>query len=234
VPPALRGCASLTRASPRPRPLPRAQAFNGAWGWADASCSLTAAYICEFAARPPPPAPPAAGAPEAPEAYTYTDQGDPYRSPTAGAQYTLYTRPLDYSRAAAACQAAGGGLVWYASLAEQQQVELALQGAGALAPAAGALGFYWMGLRVAGSWPNFRWQVPAGLGLAVLQPGTLGAYVHWGSVVPPPGREPNQGQGPELCAGANSTEVRGAGPCCLTACVCAAARRRACASRAGA
>jgi hypothetical protein len=97
--------------------------------------------------------------------------------------------------------------VWYTSLAEQQQVELALQGAGALAPAAGGLAFYWAGLRVAGSWPSFRWQAPAGAGRPLLQPGAAGAYVHWGSLVPGPGREPDQGLGPELCAGANFTEV---------------------------
>jgi hypothetical protein len=130
-------------------------AWGGAWGWADARCTLRAPFICEL---PPPGPPPPSPAPPA-DVYVYSNET--LGSATGGSTYLYSTDVRDFDGAQEYCtaQAAGASLVQYSSLEEQREVEGGFLDQQAIPP--DYYPFYWIGLRVRDVWPAFQWLQPS-------------------------------------------------------------------------
>ena len=116
-------------------------AYDGAWGWADYSCSGMWPFICRMqgeegaasgggsvlSRRPDEPA--ACHTPAATPSPPATTRADPavyyYNSPKSGVSYLFNATPDYQAGAEAACNEFGGHLALYGSLSEQQEVERA-------------------------------------------------------------------------------------------------------------
>jgi hypothetical protein len=130
------------------------QAFDSpmAWGWADQPCATQLPFMCK----------------EQPLGSAYA-----YVSPNSLATYVLNTSRLPFVEAQATCNAQGGHLVYYDSLAEQSEVEAAFVSRGAFIPSYHK--FYWIGYRTL-DWPNFVW-----VNNDSRADNVVSKYSHWGT-----------------------------------------------------
>ncbi len=112
--------------------------------------------------------------------------------------FILHTTATDFATAERSCNMDGGHLVYYTSLAEQQEVEQYFVMLGVLYPSFTPA--YWLGLRSSRiAWPRFEW-------MSYLAPAPdRDAYEHWG--VGDTWREPDNKAGGEYCGAANYTEL---------------------------
>ncbi len=175
------------------------QAQDSVWGWADQNCDTRNIFICKIPPSPPPmpPPPPPSPPPPAPPADLV------HTSAALQAVFYFNNAKLRYNDAQSACVATGGSLVTYHAAAKQQEVEAEFRRRSALAATQGEV--YWMGLRVLPyeGWPYFGW---------VLQDGSYqklrnSSFQNWGTFKPGRRREPNNIFPPEMCGGANFTEM---------------------------
>jgi hypothetical protein len=133
-----------------------------------------------------------------------------YLSNRTGATYRLNVEPLEQAAAEGACNAAGGHLVSYASLAEQYEAEQFFLNKGLLLPSHHLS--YWIGLSAGSSWPNFKW-----MDNVTPSPGLGSAFSGWGALTfanksAAPLKEPNNysfnwTRLDESCAAANSSQA---------------------------
>jgi hypothetical protein len=107
------------------------QTYGNAWGWADANCSMRAAFICKV--RPPLVAP----------AYTAASRNT----------FFLNTSEVSFNDAQIACRANGGQLAAFRDIKEQAEVELWYSRGTWLLPKYHET--YWMGYNTAKGWPTF-------------------------------------------------------------------------------
>ena len=175
------------------------QSRDSVWGWSDRNCDERFHFICKIAAPPPPappPPPPSPPPPNPPPDLVY---------PSSVQQATYYFNPnkLKYGDAQSACTALGGLLVAYQSAAKQAEIEGEYRRRDALLGSPGEV--YWMGLRVMPyeGWPVFGWQLQDGSYQKLYN----SSYQAWGVWRPGRRREPNNIFPPELCAGANFTQM---------------------------
>jgi hypothetical protein len=124
---------------------------------------------------------------------------------TTGTTYMMYPNKTSQANAEAACNVQGGHLAYYASLAEQLEVEQHFISGGFLFPTYTPA--YWIGLRSNRTgWPGFEWLQRA----TYPEPNrgnnryTPNKYEHWGSSTR--WQEPNNRAGDEWCAVANYTQ----------------------------
>jgi hypothetical protein len=195
------GCANAT------------EAYQGLYGWADATCSTRGAFICkivrEWRLCPRPAAwprqtrmcrarrckrpvqpltqqPPPGPLPAAPSTYVYQANDT--------TTFILNTLPTANKAAQRWCNDRGGHLAYYESLEQQSQVEGYYSGLGVLLSTYYRL--YWLGLRTnRTSWPDFDWYQrlnPA--------PSSFN-YEHWGILG---GQQPDNAAGNEYCVAADA------------------------------
>jgi hypothetical protein len=148
-------------------------------------------------AAPPPPAspssPPSPPPPAPPRQTSFTSR-------LTRSTYTFNPNRLIFNAAADVCARAGGYLVYYPSLAVQQEVEAFFTRQGFISSSS----FYWIGARVSflDVWPTFTWLTGKALDNS--------SYLHWGVYYKPGSHpEPNNIFPPEDCAGANGTAAWG-------------------------
>jgi hypothetical protein len=145
-------------------------------GWADAQCSRDYISICEI--EPP-------------------SMAETFTSQVSGVLFWLNQTAASAARAEAACNANGGRLASYASLAEQAEVEQYFLARQKLLPDYHKA--YWLGLRAQQPLGPFAW--------ADFSPGPGGgSYSHWGFSLPDYKPEPDNASGQELCAAANASQ----------------------------
>lgn len=155
--------------------------YEGAWGWADASCTARYPYICKMMG---------------PRNLTLT-------SNVTGNTFTLYTTQATQAEAETACREEGGHLASFGSYDEQVEMEFAFMNRGYLLP--GFHKSYWMGLNSSdAAWPTFNW-----LDRTLPNP-SEDNYLHWGDLRTATGArlpEPNNQDVNEFCAVANYSEA---------------------------